>query len=157
MYTITRQMQWGTNESVVEVSSGGIDYANPNALVAKYSGEFEEYKDPRKAVEVAIAIVKAWRKDGERKAKIGVGYTGGMVMPFEPETFAYARAWAKKEYEGLGKCPSCGKIFDNPKEWYQAGFLTQEGDFLPYDDGFKYCSEYCAEKESCFEEEEKEE
>ena len=34
-YTITRQRQFPEGTPVVEVSSGGLDYTNPDALVAK--------------------------------------------------------------------------------------------------------------------------
>ena len=44
MYTVTRQCQWPDGDNVVEVSVGGIDYCNPDALSPKYAGEFEEYK-----------------------------------------------------------------------------------------------------------------
>lgn len=151
MYTVTRQLQWGTGESVVEVSRGSLDYTNPDALIEKYSGEGDEYEDPREAVEVAIQIVKNWRKDGERRATIGVGGTGGMTIPFKPETFAYARAWAKKEYESLEKCARCDTIIEDAKEWYQAGTFFKDGEFLPCENGYKYCSERCAEKASNYE------
>lgn len=76
---------------------------------------------------VTREICRAWRKDGEKKATVGIGATGG-------------------------KCPECGEIVENLKEWYQAGEYIG-GDFLPFDDGFKYCSERCAEKNSTFVEE----
>lgn len=154
MFTVTRQIQWLDGDPVVEVSEGGMDYTNPDALSPVYSGEMEEYEDPIEAVEVAIGIVKDWRKDGEKKAKIGVGSTRGFTIPFEPDTFAYARAWAKKKYEQLEKCPVCSSIMEDAKEWYNAGFISKKGDFFPYNDGYKYCSERCAENASEFETEE---
>lgn len=157
MYTVTRQHYWGVEEKdayVVEVSAGGFDYCNPDALVSKYSGEGEEYEDPREAVEVAIQIVKDWRRDGEKRAKIGIGATGGYTMPFDPTTFADAKKWAEKEYESLEKCAGCDTVIEDAKEWYQAGTIFKDGEFLPYEDGYKYCSERCAEKASGYEEEE---
>lgn len=157
MYVITRQAYWGVEENeryVVEIAQGGRDYANPDALVQEYSGEFGEFEDPREAVEVAISILKQWRKDGQKNAKIAVGYTGGMTLPFDPDTIPGAKKWAQKEYESLEKCPICSTIMEGSKEWYEAGTFFKSGDFLRYDDGYKYCSESCAEKASEFESEE---
>jgi len=94
-YTVTRQRQWPEGTPVVEISRGGLDYTNPDALSPKYPGEFRTYDDPRDAVEVAIAICRAWRKDGQRDAMVGVGATLGMTMPFDPITFQEAREWAR--------------------------------------------------------------
>ena len=151
MFTVTRQTQWSTGMSIVEISAGGLDYTNPDALVAKYPGEFEEFCDPREAVETAIKICKDWIKDGEKGARIGYGYTGGMTLPFEVSTFTRARKWASETWDNLEKCPSCGEVVTYLEEWYVAGLYT-ESDFMPFDDGDKYCSEYCAEKASEFEE-----
>jgi hypothetical protein len=100
-YTVTRQVQWPDGNAVVEISSGGLDYANPDALSAKYPGEFETYDDPVDAVEAAIEICRAWRKDGKKSAMVGYGATGGMTMPFDPCTFKEAREWARKRHEKL--------------------------------------------------------
>lgn len=153
MYTITRQLQWPEGTAVVEISAGGLDYTNPDALVAKYPGEFEEFKNPIEAVETAIAICRSWRKDGKKKASIGIGVTGGMTMPFDTCTFKNAEAWAKERYEKLEKCPACDEIVEDLEVWYRAGIFTLSGEFIPYDDGYKYCSESCAEKASEFEKE----
>ena len=37
MFTVTRQRQFPDGENVVEVSAGGLDYTNPDALGAKYA------------------------------------------------------------------------------------------------------------------------
>lgn len=153
MYTVTRQLQWPEGTAVVEVSNGGLDYTNPDALVAKYSGEFEEFLSPVEAVETAIDICRSWRNDGKKSAKVGIGATGGMTLPFDTCSFKDAQLWARKTEEGLQKCPTCGKIVEDLKEWYLAGTYTKDG-FYPNDDGEKYCSEYCAEKASEFETEE---
>ena len=49
-YVVTRQIQWPEGKHVVEISAGGFDYTNPDALVAKYPGEFGEFCDPREAL-----------------------------------------------------------------------------------------------------------
>jgi hypothetical protein len=132
-FTVTRQLQWPEGTPVVEVSAGGLDYTNPDALVQRYAGEFETFDDPRKAVAVAIAICKSWRKDGERRARIGHGATGGMTMPFDPCTFAQAMAWAERRYAELPKCDACGELLG--KETYHK-----------WDSDEKFCSEYCVER-----------
>jgi len=134
-YTVSRQIQWPEGKQVVEISSGGLDYTNPDALVGKYPGEFETYDDPREAVQVAIAICRAWRKDGGKGARIAHGATGGMTMPFDPCTFPAAITWAMKRYECLPKCARCGGVL------HENSIYTMEelGDD-------KFCSEYCAEQ-----------
>jgi hypothetical protein len=93
---ITRQLQWPTGKPVVEVSLGGIDYTNPDALVPKYEGELVEFDDPREAVEAAIKICRKWRENGRKDAKLGFGSTGGFTIPFEDCTFEEARRWARR-------------------------------------------------------------
>ena len=104
-YTITRQLQWPEGTPVVEVSRGGIDYTNPDALVARYPGEFETFDDPIEAMETAIAICRAWRKEWRKGQgpipRVAHGATGGMTMPFEPCTFQDARRWAKQEAQKI--------------------------------------------------------
>ena len=63
MWTVTRQRQWPDGANLVEISAGGLDYTNPDALSARYPGEFSTFDDPREAVEVALDIVRAWRRD----------------------------------------------------------------------------------------------
>jgi len=147
MYTVTRQAQWPDGNPMVEVSAGGIDFTNPDALVEKYEGEFEEFASPVEAVRVAIEICRSWRRDGEGKAKVGIGATGGMTMPFDAGSFSEARMWAEKVYEKIEKCPACGSIVEDLKEWWSAGEWFGD-DFIPYEDGCKYCSEHCAERNS---------
>ena len=59
-YTVTRQHQWDTGNYVVEISGGGIDYCNPDALGKSFPGEFEEFEDVREAVDTAIQIAEQW-------------------------------------------------------------------------------------------------
>lgn len=133
-FTVTRQLQWPEGSPVVEVSVGGLDYTNPDALVERYCGEFETYDDPREAVAAAIDICRTWRQDGERRARIGIGATGGMVMPFEPCAFREAKAWAEKTYQELPKCDRCGEVL--PERYY----------YNLDDPEMKFCSEFCAER-----------
>jgi hypothetical protein len=133
-YTVTRQCQWPEGAAVVEISVGGIDYTNPDALVATYPGEFETYDAPHEAVEAAIAICRAWRKDSAPKARVAIGATLGMTMPFEPCSFAAARLWAAKMLEAMPKCDRCGDILPDP-------YYTH-----PDLDDQRFCREYCAEQ-----------
>lgn len=133
-WTVTRQIQWPDGTPVVEISAGGLDYSNPDALVEKYPGEFKVFDDPREAVETAIAICRAWRNDGKKKAKVGHGATGGMTLPFDTCTFQKAQAWAKKRYTELPKCDQCGELLPE-KPWHH-----------PDLDDERFCREYCAEQ-----------
>ena len=136
-WTVTRQCQWPDGNNVVEVSAGGIDYTNPDALSAKFAGEFETFAAPREAAEVAIRICQEWRKVHKgRRPAVGVGGTGGMTMPFDPTTFRDLRRWAKAAYGALEKCPGCGGIMGGEK-WRADDWSGQE-----------FCSERCTEKEA---------
>lgn len=135
-YTVTRQLQWPEGLPVVEISEGCLDYCNPDALVAKYPNEFKEFEDPREATEAAITILKAWREDGTRTAKIAVGATSGYTMPFEPSTIPRVRKWAKETYEQKEKCPMCGGLMPEKNERYTYEPFCEE----------EVCSEACAEK-----------
>ena len=151
MYTVTRQIQWPTGEHMVEVNVGGLDYCNPDALVERYPGEFQSFMNPVEAVETAIEICRAWRKDGEKQAKVGVGATGGATCPFESSSFKDARRWARDILKKLPRCSECGEIMEEDQEfWYATDFeiLSDE----------KYCSERCANKNTLhFDDEEEEE
>jgi len=136
-WTVTRQMQWPDGANLVEVSEGGIDYTNPDALSAKYAGEFKEFEDPREAAETAIEICKQWRHDRPKdKPKVGAGATWGMTMPFDPSTFKELRTWAKLLWNKLEKC-GCGKPLPEKKHRWTADDWS----------GAEFCSEYCANKE----------
>jgi len=110
MYFVSRQKYYPEGTKVVEIAIGGSDYANPDMLIEKFPNEGKTYKDPRQAVEVAIAICKLWRKlEKDKSIKIAIGTTGGYTMPFETVSFQKALKWAEEEYQRLKKC-KCGKI-----------------------------------------------
>lgn len=134
-WTVTRQCQWPEGQLVVEISSGGIDYTNPDALVAKYPGEMEIYDDPQEAAKAAIAICEGWRRDGAPEAQVAHGATGGMTLPFEPSSYEELREWAKRERDRLPKCDRCGGIL--PEDPYR---------LVDALDDERFCSEYCAEE-----------
>ena len=146
MYTVTRQRQWPDGEQMVEVSQGGLDYCNPDALGAKYTGEFEEFSDIRDAVEIAIGITQAWRKDAkDRSISIGIGATHGNTIPFEAISFRDARKLAKRIWEATPKCSGCSEALpDGKRERRHANDW----------DGLEYCSEHCAERAAEWEAEE---
>ena len=136
MYTVTRQHQWPSGDHVVEVSAGGQDYTNPDALVESFArlGEGETFASPVLAVEAAVNICEAWRRDGCPKAQIGYGATGGATMPFDPCTYEEAREWAAKREEQMPRCDGCGELL--PERYFT----------VPELDGERFCREFCAEE-----------
>lgn len=134
MWTVTRQHQWPDGGYVVEISSGNFNYCNPGVL-----GKYAEYANPVEAVEAAIEIAKAWKKDTKKNIMIGRGATGGYTNPFDGQpltkkVFAEFRAWAEKRLEALPKCEKCEEpILGTPITLY---------DF----DDYQFCREYCAEE-----------
>ena len=141
-YCVTRQGYWGVDPEdcyTVEIAAGGIDYCNPDALVSKYPGEFQEFTDPREAAAVALEIAEQWQKDcPDIKVNIAHGFTMGYTMPFEPETRGELLAWAEAEFKGLPKCDCCGGLMPGERDQWQ----NQDSDWS----GEKFCSEYCADK-----------
>ena len=136
-YVVTRQIQWPEGKHVVEISAGGFDYTNPDALVAKYPGEFGEFCDPREALKVAFDIAECWQKDEpEKKIGIGAGYTGGYTMPFESMDRVDLEQWAQEEYEKLRKCNKCGDFIKGDQYGIYGLYAV-------------FCSEYCAEEMYC--------
>lgn len=135
-YILTRQLQFDGSGFMIEISSGGRDYVNPDMLVEKYAGEGREFYDPREAVRTAFKIRDAWKRDEpDAVVGIGCGCTCGMTLPFEPSTDAELTAWADKEFEDMPACGWCeSKLFDPVKSVY----------LMSYDMWF--CSAYCAEK-----------
>lgn len=135
-YFVSRQQYWSEEDShIVEIASGGLDYANADMLVAKYGhlGEGREYTDPREAAKAAIEIQAAWKRDSGLDVAIGAGFTGGFSMPFDPQSPEEIEAWAEKAYEKLPKCAHCGELMGKDKY----------GD--PSIGEYDCCSEYCAE------------
>jgi len=134
-YVVTRQMQWPDGKYVVELSEGGIDYTNPDALANKYKGEFEGFDNPVEAAETAIEIMNTWKKDmPDEEVFLGYGYTGGMTMPFDDCTEEELKAWAQKTYDAIPDCEECGNKITG--ESWNLG---------EYGDTVKFCSEDCAE------------
>lgn len=143
-YVVTRQLQYPDGNHVVEISSGGIDYTNPDALAAKYTGEFEEFADPREAVDVGWQIAAAWQRNlrangDDNEVMIAMGCTGGDTMPFDGEPLLFAnflqmRKSARIKWEKLPKCDQCGELLG--KERFGSWEHNE----------FNCCSEYCAER-----------
>jgi len=141
MWTVTRQRQWPDGDTVVEISEGGIDYVNPDALAAKYPGEMDEYADPREAAEAAIRIAEAWKSDSPGEdIQIAHGATGGFTMPFsggsiDEKAKSELREWAGEQWESVDKCDQCGEAV--------AGRPVT---LVDYGDDWKFCGENCAER-----------
>lgn len=139
MYTVTRQLQFPDGLEVVEVSQGGLDYANPDMLSPRYPGEGDSYDSPLEAAGTAIEICRAWRQDGHKAAKVAYGATGGMTLPFSPCTFDELRTWAKTRYQQmldcLQPCNHCGQPIWDPRKAYSVPGLGAD----------RFCREKCAE------------
>lgn len=135
MYAVTRQMYWPDGDEIVEIADGGLDYTNPDALVATYPGEMQEYQDPCEALDAAIEIARRWRADGGNP-KIAAGHTLGFTMPFEPSTEPELREWCKRARETMPKCARCGDILPDAAYENEDSQYTED----------KFCSEYCAEE-----------
>lgn len=138
LYFVSRQCYWPDGTKVVEIAAGGSDFANADMYVPKYRqlGEGQEYTDPREAANAAIEVLRAWRKDGEKKAKVAYGATGGFTMPFEPCTIKEVQKWAEGAYERCPKCAQCGEPLGKVK------YRSADS----YHDDEEFCSEYCCEK-----------
>lgn len=94
-FTVTRQIQHPDGTHIVEISEGGLDYANPDMLVAQYLDEGVTFDDPREAVETAIQIRDSWQRDSpDMDISIGRGCTMGMTLPFDPSDVEELRKWA---------------------------------------------------------------
>jgi hypothetical protein len=134
-YFVSRQCYWPEGDLMVEIAVGGLDYANPDQMVDRFSslGEGCEFDDPREAVESAVDVLNAWRKlSPSEEINIGYGFTGGNTLPFEPSTIEECQAWAEERYEKLPKCDECGELIG--KEEFTTDF------------GGSFCREYCADK-----------
>jgi hypothetical protein len=137
IWHVSRQSYYYSRLQIVEIAAGGIDMSGADTLCSAYQtlGEGKDFKDPQEAVEAAIAIARAWRKNEPgKRIVIGHGCTGGMGMELEPCTIPGARKWAEEAYEKLSKCDRCGKIL--PENYYTDDFGES-----------KFCSDRCWEKE----------
>ena len=155
-FVVTRQHQWATGDLVVEIAQGGRDYSNPDALVKKYPGEFDEHIGKLEAVKVAIAILRAWQADEpKKKILIGEGFTHGDTMPFEGERLTKklekAMLKAAQEFDDkLPKCGRCGELLGGKGERYGNEHTMHMGG----DESYPFCSTNCAEND--YEEQERE-
>jgi hypothetical protein len=138
-FFVSRQKYWGVEPeegTIVEISIGGIDFANPDMLGFLWPnlGEGKEFTDPREAVEAAIAICDVW-KLREPNAKVACGWTAGNTLPFDSETYDVLREFAEKTYDKLPKCEECGCLLG--KRTYTHELCM---------DNEKFCREYCADE-----------
>ncbi len=139
MYTVTRQIQWPDGTWIVEISQGGLDYANPDMLVTWYDGEGQTFENPVEALAVARQIRDAWKADASEDIEIGYGATFGMTMPFSGRTDRELQEWAEKRYrqlvENAPSCDWCGEPMLGGNPGYWAAMLPEE----------RFCREFCAE------------
>lgn len=136
-FYVSRQIQWPDGDKIVEVVSGGQDYANPGQLTTRFPllGEGDEFTDPREAVEVAIAIRNAWKETESDDIFLALGSTGGMTLELPRYEEAELREQAEQLYHKLPKCVECGDLL---------GSETFTHEFADHDE--KFCRSYCAEE-----------
>ena len=147
MFTVSRQARWIDGLSIVEITQGGIDYMNPDALVQKYQGEFQEFTDPVEAVEVAFDIARQWQADVKKLPKkerypiyVAMGCTHGYTMTLDEVRLSKKaekafRKEAQAIRDNLPKCDQCGDILPDK--------YTTLNDF---GDDCKFCDSRCAER-----------
>lgn len=138
-FTVTRQCPYHSGNNVVEISQGGIDYTGADALCQKYAGEFETFQGMTPAVEAAIEIAEAWKKDTKDPIYISHGCSHGMGLSFDEEeateeVYASLRQFAKEFDEKLPRCAQCGELLG--KDRYGSHDVGE----------YDCCSEYCAEQ-----------
>jgi hypothetical protein len=92
MYFVTRQHSC-IGGRMVEISVGGKNNINPDALSEKYEGEFKEYDNALEAAKVAISIKDIWSKDCEDEINLGVGASLGSI-PFDSMLDSDVLLWA---------------------------------------------------------------
>lgn len=150
MWTISRQIQWPSGERVVEISRGGPDYTNPDALTAQYEGEFETLRDPREAADTALRIARAWARAQRETVGIGCGSTMGWTLPFDPIVMVDPRGhvqglrdlhnWAEGAWERAPKCDECSDALpDDARRIFLLDLADDE----------RYCSDSCADTAYC--------
>lgn len=141
-FFVSRQCEYPDGDNVVEIATGGLDYANPGMLGPRWAslGEGQEFTDPREAVEAAINVRDQWQKllqhNGELPdIDISFGSTGGFTLPLPRMSDDELKEKADKLYEKLPKCDECGELL---------GKETYTHDYAMNDE--KFCRTYCAEK-----------
>lgn len=134
-FFVSRQCYWPDGTNMVEIAKGGLDYANADMLVPKFTqlGEGKEFNDPREAVEAALQVRDAWKQVAEDDVLVDMGFTHGFTIPFDGSDDETLRKAAEALYEKLPKCAHCGELLG--KQRYGCHDLNE----------FDCCSEYCAE------------
>lgn len=135
-FCVSRQLRWPDGLRIVEITEGGGDYMNPDAL----AGHCHEHETCSEAVEAAIDDADKWARERPKdKIYLAIGYTHGMTaaldeMPRGAATYAMLRKIAKRHDATIPRCAECGEYLSDEKY----------GD--PSAGEFDCCSERCAEK-----------
>ena len=136
-WTVTRQIQCDGGTHIVEISQGTLDYANADALSAKFDGEFESFDNPIEALEAALKIRDVWQAETKESIEVGHGATWGMTMPFSGSDDEALQEWAQEAYAKLAlnakSCDWCGSTLWDSQ-------LVFGGANLP---GEEFCSDNC--------------
>lgn len=142
-YTISRQARWHQEgRLVVEVTHGGIDFAGPDALCKKYTGEFEPVIGLEPALEIAIRIARLWKVDQPDKAIYldvvdnggGLVSMDGGVLTTDEIGLSKLLDDAQKLDEALPRC-ECGAFLPALRDRYYVTGLDEQ-----------FCSKPCADQ-----------
>jgi len=117
-YIITRQAETeGYGFIEVTYDKGFI---GKNALKKKYTGEFEDFDDPRAAVETAILIRGLWQRE-EPDLMIGYGFGSTIDQSVAAHATYDAeklRKWALDRVRSFPFCEWCDGIIYKPDDIY---------------------------------------
>lgn len=140
---ITRQSYWHESGAYAVEIAATLDTSGPDALVAKYAGEMEEYTNPMEAVEAAIHIADKWGEDTDEIIPVAISMAGDIVYPSlddgfdtsDPAEMTTLRAWAQEKFDAMPKCDRCGSV-ENVTTWHN------------YDIGAEVqaCGQFCADE-----------
>lgn len=137
MYFVSRQHYYYQDIYVVEIAYPSIDSSGPDMLISKYQGEGEIFNNPVEALEVALDIREAWRKDNPEE---DIYITFGCMEFGEgeiEEDIDDLKKRVQNIYDKMPKCDFCGDLIDE-KEYY----INEDSHYTDT----KFCSNYCSEK-----------
>jgi hypothetical protein len=98
----------------------GKDFIGDSVLTPKYAGEFEEFDDPRAAVETAILIKNLWQHD---EPDISIDYVFGSPIDQRVACIGTVdaenlRKWALDTVRHFPVCEWCKEIIYKPDNIY---------------------------------------
>ena len=146
-YYVCRQWYYYTNEMMVEITEGGLDYSGPDQLVEQYPGEGETYDKPQSAALAALKIQKLWQDhvtDREIFVCVRSETAGYLGLEGDPMTPGEVARWAREAWQALPRCAHCNGVMPSTRERWGNDFTIFEENEYPF------CSEYCADEDYYF-------